>query len=394
MVDEEIGKALRNYRKSRGLRLKDLADDQLSIATISSIERGIKVRKPKRDYYVKKLGIQNLAELSLNEQHDVNEVKQKLFLLASKIDSGLLDNVLPTFRTLQSQCETNKELLSEYYYLKGKYYFKKSNWNKTKSYLNTCIEICQKNKLFSTNFISCCYKELARVCFFEQNDIQKALEYVNEGLDYYDKDGERQDIRLYLIVGKASYLDKLNLIDESMHLLNEYWESFQEVPDLEVRLNAYEIKASILNKKGEYKKALDYVKEGFALSSINQRHRRSQELLTTWGNICFSLKDYKQAEELYLQSLELEPKTKARDLLVTSYTSLGILYSHLKQNEDASEYFNRALKEGASTKDAQRHCFALTKFADFLIKESKYFEAIISLEEARAIAVKIIFQTP
>lgn len=271
---------------------------------------------------------------------------------------------------------------------------KKSNWNKTKGYLNTCIDICQKNKLFPTNLVSCCYKELARVCFFEQNDIKKALEYVNEGLDYFDQSGDRQDIRLYLIIGKDSYLEKLNQIEESLHLLNEYWESFQEVTDLEVRLNAYEIKASILNKKGNYQKALDYVKEGFALSSTNQRYRRSQELLTTWGNICFSLEDYKQAEELYLQAVEFENKTKARNLLVTTYTSLGILYSHLKRSDDATEYFNRALKEGASAKDAQRHCFALTKFADFLIRESKYFDAIIALEEARKIAINNHFSNP
>lgn len=36
-----IGEAIRSVRKSRGLRLEDVADDQISTATISNIERGV-----------------------------------------------------------------------------------------------------------------------------------------------------------------------------------------------------------------------------------------------------------------------------------------------------------------------------------------------------------------
>ncbi len=36
----ELGEVIRKVRKERGLRLNDLADDNISQATISNIERG------------------------------------------------------------------------------------------------------------------------------------------------------------------------------------------------------------------------------------------------------------------------------------------------------------------------------------------------------------------
>lgn len=37
----EIGEVIRKVRKDRGLRLEDLADENISPATISNIERGV-----------------------------------------------------------------------------------------------------------------------------------------------------------------------------------------------------------------------------------------------------------------------------------------------------------------------------------------------------------------
>jgi cytoskeletal protein RodZ len=38
---QELGEIIRKIRKQRGLRLEDLADDNISVATISNVERGV-----------------------------------------------------------------------------------------------------------------------------------------------------------------------------------------------------------------------------------------------------------------------------------------------------------------------------------------------------------------
>ncbi|SFS58337.1 Helix-turn-helix [Marininema halotolerans] len=38
---KDVGEVIRRVRKSKGLRLEDLADENISPATISNIERGI-----------------------------------------------------------------------------------------------------------------------------------------------------------------------------------------------------------------------------------------------------------------------------------------------------------------------------------------------------------------
>ncbi|MFD1425457.1 helix-turn-helix domain-containing protein [Kroppenstedtia sanguinis] len=62
----ELGEVIRQERKRQGLRLEDLADENISPATISNIERGAShVRYEKAQYLLDKLGLklENISAL-------------------------------------------------------------------------------------------------------------------------------------------------------------------------------------------------------------------------------------------------------------------------------------------------------------------------------------------
>ncbi|MFD1425567.1 transcriptional regulator with XRE-family HTH domain [Kroppenstedtia sanguinis] len=66
----EVGEIIGKIRRERGLRLEDLADENISPATISNLERGAShVRQEKMSYLLKKLDIplERLPEMLLTE---------------------------------------------------------------------------------------------------------------------------------------------------------------------------------------------------------------------------------------------------------------------------------------------------------------------------------------
>ncbi len=125
-----LGEALRKVRKKRGLRLVDLEDDQISFATISSIERGVPTVKPQnRLYYCQKLGfdVSQLPSLIRQENGERNKTENLLFLIETCIRLDC-DAALEQLRKLQSQ---GKEYyLDKIYYLKGLCYVKKNKLKK------------------------------------------------------------------------------------------------------------------------------------------------------------------------------------------------------------------------------------------------------------------------
>ncbi|MCH5584851.1 tetratricopeptide repeat protein [Shimazuella sp. AN120528] len=386
-LQEEERQALRSFRRNKGLRLEDLADDNLSISSISNIEKGNRVREGTLEAYFSKLEILGLKRNSLfdlvkKERKLSEQLKLTFMLLESKIELNLLSKVMPEIREMENKKEVPKEYSQ---YLKGKFYLKKRKWDQAKAHFEKVIEICKKNNNSSFNLIATSYKELARISFYERNDIQHSLVLVDEGLQYYDPDEEKNEIRYYLLIGKVSYLEKLNQTDEALHLLKEMWSSLPEITDVEIQLNMYEIMAALLNKKNRFTEALSYAKHGFSIAVRNQKYRRSQELLTILGNIYVNLEDHWSAENCYKEALTFEEKT-GKDLLVSTYAELGLLYKKMKQFEEAERHLQLAVKKGSQAKDAQRYCYALMSLAKFYLDQKSYINAIEHYKKAKELA--------
>lgn len=386
-MTKEMGHALRSIRKQKGLRIADLVETGLSSATISFIEQGKVVKETKLQRYCEKLDIDptqfpNLVE---HQQKSNAQLHMHLSLIESQIQLHLEDGaLLAELRKLEKQ----GEMLSFVYFLKGLYYFNRKKWDQAQKYFERVVETATKQKDFRSNLIASAYKELARISFFQKNDLKSSLHFVQLGLDRYNPNGDRREIQFFLIIGKVIYLEKLNRIDEALHILNELWNKHSSISNLEILLNMYEIKASLLNRKKEFDEAIKYAIEGYKLASKNKSYRRAVELLTIWGNILTNLKDYSNAEQIYLLALEFKKKKKihGNNLFVSTYTHLGLLYSKQNEIEKSRDYFEKAVKEGKQSKDAPRYCVALMSFADFELTQRRFPSAVIYYEEAKTLA--------
>lgn len=93
----EIGEVIRKVRKDRGLRLEDLADENISPATVSNIERGVAHVSPEKiSYLLEKLNLpmRKLPEMLMKEQEKLKKVKFELLSIATLRRIGLIDEAL------------------------------------------------------------------------------------------------------------------------------------------------------------------------------------------------------------------------------------------------------------------------------------------------------------
>jgi tetratricopeptide (TPR) repeat protein len=387
-MTREMGHALRSIRKQKGLRIADLVEKGLSSATISFIEQGKVVKETKLQRYCEKLDIHPTQFLGLveHQQKSNAQLHMHLSLLESQIQLNLEDGaLLAELRKLEKQ----GEMLGFVYFLKGLYYFNRKKWDQAQKYFERVVETATKQKDFASNLIASAYKELARISFFQKNDLKSALYFVQLGLDKYDPNGDRSEIKYFLLIGKVLYLEKLNRVDEALFILDSLWSERYKISSTEILLNMYESNATLLNKKRKYKKALHYVEEGYKLASTNNKHRRAVELLTAWGNILLNLNEYETARTMYHLALEFKEKKKIQgnNLFVTTYTHLGLLYKKINDVEKAKIHLKKAVEIGKPSKDIPRYCFALMSLADFEASQHAYPSAILYYNEAKELAM-------
>ncbi|QKI81425.1 helix-turn-helix domain-containing protein [Kroppenstedtia eburnea] len=102
---QEMGEIIRKVRKEKGLRLQELADNNISPATISNIERGRSgVKFDKIEYLFEKLDIHmdKLTELLHKDKSETQELENKLFVIETKRDIGMEEEALEEVEGNQS----------------------------------------------------------------------------------------------------------------------------------------------------------------------------------------------------------------------------------------------------------------------------------------------------
>ncbi|MBH8603852.1 MULTISPECIES: tetratricopeptide repeat protein [unclassified Thermoactinomyces] len=389
-----LGEALRRIRKEKGFRLKDLEDHRISFATISSIERGVPTVKPQnRIYYCQKLGfdIEDLPSLINKERENRSQIENLLFLIETCINLDC-DGALERLRMLQQ--ESKGQFMDIILYLKGLCYMKKNNLKAAEKYINQAIELIDSGKgtMNENNIKAACFNELGRIYYLRDNNLNKALDFVNKGLNVFIKSGDRQELQYELLIGKVSYLEKLYRTDEALQTLDELWASIQNINRLDVKLNMYELKATLLNQKKKFQTALTFAKEGLYIARANGTHEQAVRLLTVWGNILQNAGDLQTAENCYQLALRLENKLKDKKyVLVSTLTQLGKLYGKRGEWEQSFNCLNMAVNRGRKYNDAHRFCESLMALGDYYLETDEYAKAITPYEEALEISTQYNF---
>jgi tetratricopeptide (TPR) repeat protein len=374
-----------------GLKQKDLEDNIISSSTISNVELGRgHISERKLAHLCEKLGwkLEDIPKhLEAERQKETDTAS--FFRLELKAIENDIDFVSPSaalLRLRQVKIPPDHPFQPLTVFLKGRCAYKSGNLDKATSYYREGIRLADLFPEARTmNVPAVCFHGLGQV-FFRQNDPNRALEAVKQGLAVFDPDGERQYLRYHLLISKVIYLEKLERLSEAIMTLEEgLWPYLSEI-ETEVQLNMYELHASLLTKMGMPEKAIPFAEKGLELARRSRNMDRCFELWTTLGSSYKQLRQFDFAERCFETALRFENRVGLRGLIATNYTELGILHWMKGEPETAEAYLQKAVKVSQKAKDRFRQYEALLALGKIFLQQKKEKEAISHLEMACQVA--------
>ncbi|MBA4603517.1 helix-turn-helix domain-containing protein [Thermoactinomyces mirandus] len=221
---------IRRTRKEKGLRQEDAADKTISYGTISNIERGSKkvdeetVRK-----YLRKLGLTETRVINLarQEEEEIEFLMTQLDAIESMLNHNKAEKPIQLLKAIG--IERYHPLAPYYTYLEGRCFQLKRKWKKAEKHYKFAIRLRnQYNLPLKGNIASKCYNELG-ICFFLQNHMEKALSYIEKGLNAYNDKEDGEQIIFALNSNKVFYLMNSGQYENAKQVLNELWSAIPEI---------------------------------------------------------------------------------------------------------------------------------------------------------------------
>lgn len=374
---KEIGDIIRKVRKERGLRLEDLADDQISPATISNIERGVPhVRSDKVMYLLHKLEIplDKLPEIMNGEQRELEDLRLRLLIVETLSDIGRQDEALEQLESLG--IEDSHLLAPAAYYLRGKVLYRKKRWRQAERAFSNGIRLSEQQPHGDrNNMASTCYLMLG-LCNYHLNNLEKALEYTDNGIKAYNPEGERPYTIYTLLRNKAIYLERLGRVVEGLKVIEEIWEDLPKIHQMETYLSLYWLKAELLRRSGVLDDALEVCLEGLHIARMNKEYGSLFDLWTVLGSIYVEKGEWENAEACFRLTMGIKSEQIQEDRLSATYTKLGLLYMHQKKWDEAKNFFSEAIKSGEKGNDIPHLVDALSSMGDLHRAQGNIDEAI------------------
>jgi serine phosphatase RsbU (regulator of sigma subunit) len=206
--------------------------------------------------------------------------------------------------------------------------------------------------------------------FQSQNDVPKTLDYYNRSLTIREKINDQKGIaeslnNLGLVYRKNGDPNcKSEIKDACMRAgvqkALEYYlrslkikEEVNDVNGIGISLNNI---GGIYNYLGYNDKALDYFRRSLILREKNNDKQGQSISLNNIGGIYFKKKDYKQAEENCLKSLEIAQELGFPDFIRRSAETLKNIYKAKGDDKKAMQMFELyvAMRDSINSREAQR----------------------------------------
>lgn len=397
-----LGAKLKARRKERKESMESLADEFISAATIGNIERGLpNVTEEKMEYYAKKIGMSGELFGIISEAEQKEKELEAELLYLEDIISADIDNSLERLEGELNFLKRDSRLSSLYHYLLGRCYFGKRKKNspimlrKAEKHYSEVLDILEKNpELNHTNLQAASLNEQGRI-YYHLHDVEKALEYTENGIKAFVENGQRQENIYFLLLNKANYLEQLNRDELSLKTLEELWERLSAIDGtkvltligLDAILQMYFIFAGVLTKSKHYKSALQFADEGVRIARINGRFDKLVMLWISIGEIHESMKDTTEAEKYYLKALSIREKVDDQDIF-DALTSLGKLYMAKQEYEKSHSYISEAFSIANKNKDELAMLDSLILLGNCYHEQRQFQKAINPLQKAFDLADK------
>lgn len=390
LTNSELGEIIRKVRKERGLRLEDVADDNISPATISNIERGIShVNTSKTMYLLNKLDLkmEDLPKMIHQQKDSWKKTQFRLQYIESSLDLGDVEKGKDQLDALT--LDDSNPYIPTYEYLKGKYYTKLSRWKQAERFYFNAIRLYHQSSL--DNIEAASFNDLG-VCSYFQNDLEQALQYTESGLHAFQPGNGREYNQYILLCNKAVYLEKLSRIEEANQVVHEVWEDIHKINKIAVVLNLYELRAKLYRKTKMFNQGIAYAKEGIELARINNQYQRGFDLWTVLGDIYLVTQEWEEAEYCFQMALSLKDRFQYNNAVISTYTHYGILYMKQSKWKQAEEMLSQAIQLGEKNDFAFRLTFALMVMGDCQKAQNQIHEAISSYQKSLELAKKYHYE--
>ena len=389
----EKGSFLRKIRKSKKKRIEDFADDNISTTTISNIETGNEsVSEEKIKYYCEKLGIdyQKLPSLIRTEKEKENLRYEKIKTELTQIEHLIsFNNARKGLKLLRELKDIPESLKHYVLFLKGRGYIQIDNIKKAKQFFRRAIEhVSEKPKYKHDNIHVNALNQLARLSYY-QNDFEKALNYTSQGLKEFEHEGKNKYLFFVLKMNQAVYLERLGENAEAKEIIKKLLKQQDQIQNIEVVINMYDVKGSIYRKMGMYAEAVEACMKGLKLAKINKKTKRAVELWITLGSIYYDLDRLREAETCLNLALDLKTsKTKDHHIYLPAYIRLGQIYTKQGKYQDAQLVLNDAITKGKNTRIISTYIPAFVALGDCYFEQKKFSNAIEAYNSALKLARK------
>lgn len=390
-LDTDITRyVLRKVRKEKGLRQGDLADKNISYGTISNIERGASnVDEKTVEKYIKKLGIikKRLKELVDKEQNDAEQLTFQLETIDSMLDNQMYEKAT---RMLKEISVKRYHPLAPYFtYLEGRCYHARKHFKKAERCYKLAIRLHKQYGLnFYSNIVSICYNELS-ICQYNQNDLKKALEYVEKGLtEHRESKDEKDKIKYPLYSNKVLYLLDSLQYDAAKHTLDDVWKFIPNIDSVTVTLNLYKFRAIILRRTKKYAEAIETCKQGLNIARRNRIQSYYLDLVTVLGSLYLLQKQTTKAEACFEMVLNYNYDGQFPRGQIDALTYLAIIYAHREKWEDAEKRIKKAIEISQNIYQLYRLSKVFIVCGDIYLARGMLEDAIRYYHEAETISEK------
>ncbi|OYD09127.1 tetratricopeptide repeat protein [Paludifilum halophilum] len=385
----EMGELIRKKRKERKLRLEDLADDHISPATISNIERGVPHVNPEKIRYLMsklEMDVDRLPDLMVNEQKQLQKLRFQLSAIETMQEMGHSREAVRRMDELD--LEDNHPFAPVTYFIKGKHYLYSGRYRRAERAFFNAIRLANLTPYGKkSNIEAAGFNELGRVGL-ARNDLTQALHYVESGLDSFVEDGEQTEIRYTLAHSKASYLEKLGRIGEAMRVVEELWEEIPRIRQMDTILDLYRMRTDLLRRTGMVDEAIKCGKEGLEIARFNHLPQRTFDLWTSLGGVYLLKKDWEEAELSFNIALKLKGKIGDESAFVHTYTRLGTLYMNQEKWEQGEKMLAEAVRLGKRLGNHQLLLEALLASGKLYKQKEENSNAISYFQQALDMASK------
>lgn len=374
----DMGELIRKVRKERKLRLEDLADENISPATISNIERGLPhVNTKKIDYLLAKLNLDkaDLQRMMSDNQTEQEEIDHRLVAAKTLIDLG---HSHLAEEWIDPAADDQHPLAVKVYHIKGQLAMERSDWKRGERWLHQALRMGKENA--DPAWIIQSHLELSRF-YYRLHEWSQSLHHADSGLEACLPE-ENQDICGELLLMRALCLEATNRRAECLQTVMQAWES-NSLGLPSTQLEWHRLHGEIMRYNGLLEEAERITSKGLQLA---HRYRDRQALFRLWalsGRIQMDQHHWRKAEISLRTALTWEAVVSDPELTASIHVWLGQVYTELNRHKDAQVWLHKAEEYSAASDDPRSYAEALLALGDHYRARGDYLQATSHYQRAQ-----------